>query len=104
MGFIRLRSSPGSAGRFDYKRMDTGCSHEHRNDKRSCLVCGVRPNDSLDLGRAARVVLSFGGRHIARWHDVLAISDPSTMVKFLDRAGLVRHAPLPDIRAFLRSQ
>lgn len=68
-----------------------------------CAVVDVHAKDSLDLGRALRVVSKYGGRTFD-WRRALAIVAPSTLDRFLMRAGLSKNETLPDLRTFLRTQ
>lgn len=71
--------------------------------KRWCHLCGVHAGDSLDLGRALRVVTRHSGRP-CRWYEDLAIAEPATMRRFLSRAGLADDRAVPDLETFLRQQ
>jgi hypothetical protein len=64
---------------------------------------GATPGDSLNFARALRVVARHTG-HVCDWYNDLEILDPRTLARFLDRAGLPKKAPLPDVATFLLTQ
>ncbi len=71
--------------------------------KRTCEACGVSAGDSLDFGRALRVVMFHAGRK-CRWYDVLAIREPTTMGAFLARAGFPKDDVVPTLETYLKNQ
>lgn len=72
--------------------------------KRSCMACGVRAADSLDLARCLRVLRLYGGARVPDWYDALEIYDQTTLLHFLNRASLDRHDILPSIQSFMGRQ
>jgi DNA-binding NarL/FixJ family response regulator len=71
--------------------------------KRSCDICDVHAGDSLDFGRALRVIRLHAGKR-CRWYDVLEIKETGTMTHFLERAGFSKNAAVPSVDNFLPAQ
>jgi hypothetical protein len=71
--------------------------------KRWCKLCNLHAGDALDFGRALCIVVHYAGTN-CWWYEVLAIAEPATMRRFLDRAGFVANEPVPDIETYLRKQ
>lgn len=71
--------------------------------KRWCQLCDVNAGDSLDLGRALRVVRRYRGKR-CRWYEDLSIAEPATLRRFLSRAGMSRDVLVPDFELFLHQQ
>jgi hypothetical protein len=57
----------------------------------------------LDFARVLRILKLYAG-HTCDWHNTLAIVDPRTLLKLLDRGGLTKSGRVPNISTFLRSQ
>ena len=77
--------------------------HSPATLKARCAAVGVRAGDSRDFGRALRLVRLYAGRR-CDWYNTLNILDFRTLANFLERAGLSKNEPLPDLRTFLRTQ
>jgi hypothetical protein len=68
-----------------------------------CSVVGVRAKDSLDFGRALRVLQYCGGR-TCNWHSFMSMASSRTLERFLERSGLSKTDAVPAFGDFLERQ
>jgi CheY-like chemotaxis protein len=71
--------------------------------KRWCSIADVHASDSLDFGRALRIVRRYAG-HRCRWYDALAIAEPATLVRFMRQAGFSKDLDVPHLDEFIAQQ
>jgi CheY-like chemotaxis protein len=71
--------------------------------KNCCTAVGVTAGNSLDFGRALRIVTLYAGRR-CDWYAALAIAEPRTLAHFLARAGIGQTDAVPQLNRYLDAQ